>query len=194
MKHYIELTLITNGDINTFSLWSKLYQQLHLGLVEVQDDNHKVAIGLAFPEYRMDEKFGILGSKLRIFAHDEATLTNFNTAKWLSRLSDYVHCTSIRPVPENVKAFAVYQRMQPVTSKERLARRYAKRKNLSYEQALAHYQDMPNKVITFPFIRLKSLSNGLEFCLWIKKIASTTQQDGNFSTYGLSRATTVPEF
>ncbi|MBE0472372.1 MAG: type I-F CRISPR-associated endoribonuclease Cas6/Csy4, partial [Methyloprofundus sp.] len=37
MKHYIELTLLPNTDINAFTLWSKVYQQIHLGLVEMQD-------------------------------------------------------------------------------------------------------------------------------------------------------------
>ena len=50
MKHYIEITLIDNFDINLFSLWSKVFQQIHLGLVEIQDDQGRVSIGLSFPE------------------------------------------------------------------------------------------------------------------------------------------------
>ncbi len=162
----------------------------------------------------MGEKFGVLGSKLRLFAADEAGLTQFDVIKRLSRLSDYVHCTGIRPVPGTVKGYAVYQREQPKTGRERLARRYAGRHGLDYEAAfngkielsakhdkaaesekiLMSYSEMPHKTINTPFIRLKSLSNGNTFCLWIKKMEVENYQGGTFTTYGLSSTATVPEF
>ena len=185
MNHYLEITLLPNYEINLFSLWSKTFQQIHLGLVEIQDAQKRVPIGLSFPEYKMGKKFSILGSKLRLFAADEAALTRFDVASRLSRLSDYVHCTGIRPVPSTIKGYAIYQREQPKTGRERLARRYAKRHNLDYETAfngkvelcakhdnatecermLMSYSEMPHKTITTPFIRLKSLSSGNTFCL-----------------------------
>ncbi len=214
MNYYLEVTLLPNYETNLFSLWSKTFQQIHLGLVEIQDAQKRVPIGLSFPEYKMGEKFGILGSKLRLFAADEAALTRFDVASRLSRLSDYVHCTGIRPVPSTVKGYAVYQREQPKTGRERLARRYAKRHNLDYETAfngkvelcakhdnaiecermLMSYSEMPHKTITTPFIRLKSLSGGNTFCLWIKKKEIENSINGIFTTYGLSSAASVPEF
>lgn len=214
MRCYQEITLIPNADINRHFLWSKTFQQIHLGLVEMQDDQKRVPIGLSFPEYKMGEKFGILGSKLRLFAADEAALTRFDVARRLNRLSDYVHCTGIRPVPDAVKGYAVYQREQPKTSKERLARRYAKRHNMDYEAALnskvelsvkleagvesektlMSYSEMPHQTILTPFIRLKSLSSSNTFCLWIKKSEVENSNDGTFTTYGLSATATVPEF
>lgn len=214
MNYYLEITLLPNYEINLFSLWSKTFQQIHLGLVERQDAQKRVPIGLSFPEYKMGEKFGVLGSKLRLFAADEAALTRFDVVRRLSRLSDYVHCTGIRPVPDSVKGYAVYQREQLKTGRERLARRYAKRHNLDYEIAfngrvelsarhdnatecermLMSYSEMPHKTITTPFIRLKSLSNGNTFCLWIKKADVENHSDGTFTAYGLSTIATVPEF
>ena len=214
MRCYQEITLIPNADINRHFLWSKTFQQIHLGLVEIQDAQKRVPIGLSFPEYKMGEKFGILGSKLRLFAADEAALTRFDVARRLNRLSDYVHCTGIRPVPDAVKGYAVYQREQPKTSKERLARRYAKRHNMDYEAALnskvelsakleagvecektlMSYSEMPHQTILTPFIRLKSLSSSNTFCLWIKKSEVENSNDGTFTTYGLSATATVPEF
>lgn len=213
MRCYQEITLIPNADINRHFLWSKTFQQIHLGLVEIQDAQKRVPIGLSFPEYRMGEKFGV-GSKLRLFALDEAALIQFGADKRLSRLSDYVHCTGIRPVPDAIKGYAVYQREQPKTGRERLARRYAKRHNLDYETAfngkvelcakhdnateyqkvLMSYSEMPHKTITTPFIRLKSLSSGNTFCLWIKKREIENSVSGIFTTYGLSSAASVPEF
>lgn len=214
MKFYQELTLLPQDEINIYFLWSKTFQQIHLGLVEMQDDQKRVPIGLSFPEYKMGEKFGVLGGKLRLFAPDEAVLIQFDTDRRLSRLSDYVHSTGIRPVPDAVKGYAVYQREQLKTGRERLARRYAKRHNLDYEIAfngrvelsarhdnatecermLMSYSEMPHKTITTPFIRLKSLSNGNTFCLWIKKADVENHSDGTFTAYGLSSIATVPEF
>ncbi|SDG97461.1 type I-F CRISPR-associated endoribonuclease Cas6/Csy4 [Nitrosomonas sp. Nm132] len=214
MNYYQEISLLSNAEINFFSLWSKTFQQIHLGLVEIQDAQKRVPIGLSFPEYKLGEKFGVLGSKLRLFAPDETVLTQFDADKRLGRLSDYVHCTGIRPVPGAVKGYAIYQREQPKTGRERLARRYARRHGLDYETAfngkvelsarydnttecermLMSYSEMPHKTITTPFIRLKSLSNGNTFCLWIKKTDVENYNDGTFTTYGLSSTATVPEF
>lgn len=194
MKHYIEITLIENSDTNLFSLWSKAFQQIHLGLVEMQDGQGKVPIGVSFPEYVTGDKYSVLGGKCRLFAQDETTLVQFNAAKWLTRLTDYVHCTSIRPVPEKLKGYAIYQRQQPKTNKERLARRYAKRHHETYDQALQHFNAMPPANIPYPFIRLQSLSSEQTFCLWIKKVVASEPAAGLFSTYGLSSTATVPEF
>jgi CRISPR-associated endonuclease Csy4 len=194
MRFYLEITLLSNPEVGINFLWSKVFQQIHLGLVEMQDDQKRVPIGISFPDYVTGEKYSLLGDKLRLFAQDEATLAQFNAAKWLLRLSDYVHCTSIRPVPEKVKGYAIYQRLQPKTNKERLARRYAKRHKTSYDEALQRYHDREAVSISTPFIRLKSLSNAQTFCIWVKKIAATGPQGKAFSTYGLSATATVPEF
>jgi len=214
MNYYQELLLLPQEEIPIHFLWSKVFQQIHLGLVEIQDDQRQVPIGLSFPEYISGEKVSLLGSKLRLLAKDEATLVQFNTAKWLSRLSDYVHCTSIRPVPEKIKGYAIYQRQQPKTNPERLARRYAKRHRVDYDTALngtvvlsvkptqsiednkaeMRYSEMQYQVIATPFIRLKSLSNEQAFCLWIKKTQVAEPSGTSFSSYGLSALSTVPEF
>ena len=213
MKVYQEIKLLASAEIPINFLWSKVYQQIHLGLAEMQNDQGRVSIGLAFPEYVIGEKYSLLGSKLRIFAQDEATLKQFNASHWLARLSDYVHCTSIRPVPEKVSGYATYRREQPKTNKERLARRYARRHKLDYDTALNsiinltppspddgdykkqfRYCDMPQKNIPTPFIRLKSLSSEHTFCLWIKKTVVAEPAGAMFSSYGLSATSTVPEF
>ena len=194
MKFYLEITLLPNPEVGINFLWSKVFQQIHLGLVEIQDDQGRVSIGLSFPDYVTGEKYSVLGGKLRLFAKDEATLSRFNISKWLSRLSDYVHCTSIRPVPVKLTGYAIYQREQPKTNKERLARRYAKRHNEDYDTAVLRYSSMVYKTIALPFIRLKSLSGNKEFCLWIKKTEVAELSGAAFGSYGLSAVSTVPEF
>jgi CRISPR-associated endonuclease Csy4 len=212
MKYFLEITLLPNEEIPIHFLWSKVFQQIHLGLVEMQDNQKRVPIGVSFPGYVANDQYNVLCSKLRLFAQDEAILARFDAAKWLDRLSDYVLCTSIRPVPEMLKGYAIYQRRQPKTNPERLARRYAKRHGLDFETALNatvqvrseggnagyptafRYCEMPRQSVALPFIRLKSLSTGQPFCLWIEKSAVAEPVAGGFSCYGLSVRSTVPEF
>lgn len=214
MRFYCEITLLPNPEVNLNFLWSKVFQQIHLGLVEMQDNQKRVPIGVSFPEYVIGEKYSVLGGKLRLFAQDETTLDRFGAARWLSRLSDYVHYTGIRSVPEKLKGYALYQREQPKTSKERLARRYASRHSMDYEivlngsvelsvksgskadceKKLMRYSEMPHKTVTTPFIRLKSLSSDKTFCLWIKKTMASDPLGNTYSSYGLSATSTVPEF
>jgi CRISPR-associated endonuclease Csy4 len=195
MKFYLEVTLLPNPEVGGNFLWSKVFQQIHLGLVEMQDGQGQVPIGLSFPEYVIGEKYSVLGCKLRLLANDEVILKQFDAVKWLERLSDYVHCTSIRPLPEKIIGYAIYQREQPKTSPERLARRYARRHNVEYEAALTLYSKRNYQSINSPFIRLKSLSSDNNFCLWVKKIPIDIQAStAHFSSYGLSSVSTVPEF
>jgi CRISPR-associated endonuclease Csy4 len=212
MNYYQELTLLPQDEINIHFLWSKIFQQIHLGLVEMQDEQKQVSIGLSFPEYKIGENFPVLGSKCRMFADNEATLVRFDAPNRLKLLSDYVHCTGIRPVPAKLLGHAVYRRRQPKTNPERLARRYAKRHGLDFETALnttvrvrpeggdAGYQtafrycEMQRQSVPLPFIRLKSLSSEKSFCLWIEKSAVAEPVAGGFSCYGLSARSTVPEF
>lgn len=212
MNYYIEITLLPSPDFSLFKLWSRVFEQLHLGFVENQDDQKDFPIGLSLPEYKMGNKYGVLGSKCRLFAADEATLERFNTPQRLSRLSDNVHCSSIRPVPDKVTGYAVYRRERAKTNPERLARRYAKRHGMDLETALTttvelqaptgdtsypttfRYADMAVPSVALPFIRLQSLSGRQTFCLWISKTEATTPVTGSFSAYGLSSVATVPEF
>ena len=207
MKFYIELTVINSADISFSIAWSKLYTQLHLAFVEMQDTNAQVPIGVSFPEYNVGESKGkkliLLGSKLRIFAQDEATLTKLNLPKWLARLEDYVHIKSIKPVPENVQNHLIVSRYRPKANIELVARRIAKRKQITLDLAIAYLNTVDEakklkgyaqKWEPFPYIQLKSLSGKQDFSLCIKQQTVYEIKDGVFSTYGLSAQSTVPHW
>jgi len=212
MKYYLEITLLPNEEIPIYFLWSKIFQQIHLGLVETQRGDNQRSIGVSFPGYVANDQFITLCSKLRLFSPDVDTLERFDAPQRLARLSDYVHCTAIRPVPDKVTGYAVYRRHRSKTNPERLARRYARRHGLDVETALNttvelktpvgdvayptafRYADMAVPSVPLPFIRLQSLSGGQTFCLWIAKTESTAPVSGSFSAYGLSSTATVPEF
>ena len=192
MKFYRELTLLPQEDVNLYFIWQKLYQQIHLALVEIKMDDNASSIGVSFPEYDAD-KFS-LGSKLRIFAEKEQTLEHMQCKKWLNRLSDYVHLSEIKPVPERLAGHACFRHIKFKGNKEKLARRRAKRKGEILQQALSHFENFEVQRSNLPYINMTSQTNGQRFRLFIEKQAMEQPQTGLYSCYGLSNTTTVPLF
>lgn len=221
MRFYQEITLIKTPEISPYFIWGKLYMQLHLALVEQQNPDKTVNIGVSFPEYKYTEKagstFAILGSKLRVFANTEGELLQLNLVKWLERLRDYAHIKSIQPVPKNINSYLLVKRYRADTNLERLTRRFMQRESkrtgreISFEEAKTmqnqrfakvnnvtlknaeqHY--MQPSVKDLPFIKLKSLSTEEEYSLLIAQTSVDQHCTGNFNTYGLSSQSTVPHW
>lgn len=199
MKFYQEITLIDQAEISPYFIWSKLYAQLHIALAEHKNANEKGNIGISFPKYIYEhgdeaKKSKVhLGDKLRIFAEDQAALENLNIFQWLKRLTDYVHITSIREVPENIKGYATYSRKQVKTNAERLARHRVKRGDIGFDEALARYSNVVTTT-DLPYIQMKSLTSDKSFKLFIEKKNANQSENQVFSTYGLSSESSVPEF
>ena len=194
MKYYQELTLLLDAEVELYFIWSKLYTQIHLALVEIQDEQGNVPVGVSFPEYLPDRGYTHLGKKLRLFAQDASTLETLQLPKWLDQLSDYVHYTKIRAIPEKITGYSIFQRYRTKTNAERLARRHAKRKGISLKEAMKAYTGFKDELTTLPFVRIKSQTNQNLFRLIINK-RSVTQTEGTmFNTYGLSTNSSVPEF
>lgn len=122
MRWYIDITLLPGPEIPLYFLWQKVYQQLHLAFVENQE-NGKVRVGVAFPEYDIEKLH--LGNKLRLLATDKSDLEKLNLELALARLTDYVHITGMPAVPEKIEGFAFFKRIQLKSNNERLARRRA---------------------------------------------------------------------
>jgi CRISPR-associated endonuclease Csy4 len=192
MKYYREITILPTVDISLHFLWEKVFQQIHLGFVEMQDSNGKVPLGIGLPEYFSE--YGPLGRKLRIFSLSKEIIKEFDADTRLKRLSDYVHLTGIRETPEKIRSFCRFKRQQTKTNVERLARRKAKRHGIGYEQALLELDGFKDKKVETPYINMQSLSTNKKFRLFIlKEICDTPVYEG-FSTYGLSSVSTVPDF
>ncbi len=194
MKHYIEITLLPNEEVSLYFLWSKVYLQLHLAMVEQQKSSGVVTSGVAFSEYQ--DKGITLGSKLRIFDVTEVALKALNLIKWFDKLSDYIHISSIKQVPDSLKGHVIFSRYNSKGTPEKRARRYAKRHDVSFEKALGIYEQLAKEQSSAPFIKLKSLSNGHAYSFMILKSTLTKEpkQKGGFSTYGLSNGKSVPWF
>ncbi len=200
MKYYLEITLIENNNITLYEQWSKIYTQIHLAFVEQKNSQNKICYGVSFPEYRFNEKaqIGFLGGKLRVFAETEAQLVNLDLPKWLAKLADYVHLQVIKAVPSQINGYAVYRRKQVKTNAARLARRSAKRNNISFDEALQNYQNVVTSC-DLPFVQIQSLSSSSAsnknfFKLFVEKLPASSVTESIFNTYGLSVNATVPEF
>ncbi len=197
MKYYIDITLLSDAEANLGFLWQKVYQQLHLALVENKTPDNYSEIAISIPEYG-DKQFP-LGTKLRLFAQNQARLEKFDIGKWLNRLTDYTHVTSIKEVPDLVTQYARFKRKQFDTNSERLARRRAKRKGELLEEALKYYENFTDKETDLPFINVKSFGGGEQFRLFIERDIIEKLEIGKFNCYGLSKqenseAGTIPWF
>jgi CRISPR-associated endonuclease Csy4 len=102
-------------------------------------------------------------------------------------------------VPEKTQ-HALFSRKQCVTNPERLARRRAKRKGETFEQALEHFTGFEGGFTKLPFVDLLSLSTNASdeksgrFKLFIKRDIYKEPKIGKFTCYGLSQTATVPWF
>ena len=192
MQFYLDITILPDAEANIGFIWQKVYQQLHLALVEQKTVDGNSTIAISFPEY--GNKAFPLGSKLRLFATSQEQLQQLDLAKWLNRLTDYTHRTSIKEVPLSVEQYARFKRVQFDTNPERLARRRAKRKSEPLETALAYYADFEDKQSKLPFVNIQSLSKDQRFRLFIEQEIVAQAECGEFSCYGLSKTATVPWF
>ena len=198
MNVYMDITLLPGADISHNFLLERVYRQIHLGLVEGQNADGISAIGLAFPEYNAGKhQLGSklrLGAKLRLFSPDRKTLEDFSAQKWLDRLTDYVHLTGIRNVPDNVTNYKRYKRKQSKSSKVRLARRRAKRSGIKFEEALKQLDSYEEAFLEAPFINVSSVSSGHKFRLFVVEESCKELINEGFSCYGLSTKSSLPDF
>ncbi len=202
MKVYQEITLQPSPEIPQNFIWEKLFQQIHMALVDTKishkhDANGKEKVaeyseyGLSFTNY--NSQINALGCQLRVFSDGEKKMERLNLSRWLERLLDYCKCSTIQTVP-TVTQFSRFQRRQFVTNIEHMARRRSKRKHETLEKARSHYADFNIQLTRLPFIYVQSLSSEKRFRLFIEQEIVSQEKTGSFSCYGLSKQATVPWF
>jgi CRISPR-associated endonuclease Csy4 len=193
MKYYLDITLIPNEEVPLYFLWEKLYQQLHLALVE-RLKNGKSKVGVAFPKYDKEERS--LCNKLRLLTFEQGDLEALNLDKYFARLKDYVHWTGIKEVPvDKITGYAFFKREQVKSNHERLARRRGRKTGVSDEQALVFFEGKLERRSQAPFVYLNSQTNGKRYPLFIvMEETDIKSKMAAFSSYGLSNDCSVPLF
>lgn len=210
MNYFQDITLLPDGDISLGFLWQKVYQQVHIALVEQKVDARHSAIAVSFPGY--GSKGFPLGNKLRVLAKTKEQLEQLNLAGFLTRFEDYSHLKSIQPVPEqNTPVAYVRQQVKGHARIEKDMRAkallWAEKSGKSQEECLQSLaKTRPKAESKVPFIWMESQQTkaanpeySARFPLFIQRIEVAESKAGLFTCYGLSAtrgadAVTVPHF
>ncbi|MGJ8694556.1 MAG: type I-F CRISPR-associated endoribonuclease Cas6/Csy4 [Thalassotalea sp.] len=217
MKHYLDITLLPETEITLGFIWQKVYQQVHIALVDhgyeserkLKHGDTKILrnskIAVSFPEYK-NHAFP-LGSKLRLFAQTKEELEMLDIQSWLNRLIDYVDIGSIQLVPDGVGEVVFLQKR--VKGIKRLDESLQKKANhistkfgVDFNVCLKELKAKHSfEKCLAPFIQLESQTSkqrgdrGL-FQIYIEKLECTEPANGEYDCYGLalSKTATVPWF
>ena len=193
---YQEITILPSVDTSFGFLWSKVFSKLHKLFVELEDDLGNKLIRVSFPHYDAKRKGFGLGNKLRVFSNEKINLERLNTKHELEFLSDYVHVTSIKNIPESVASHVCFKRYQAkvIRSNRRVALTFARCKGTTYEEELKRIAGRKQTQTELPYILIQSSSTGSKFKLFIVKEEKAKPSDGFITSYGLSCTATVPHF
>lgn len=196
MKYYQDITLMPDAEASLGFLWQKVYQQVHIALVDNKIAENESAVAISLPLYGAKDM--PLGNKLRLLSNDENLLKQLEIEKWLSRLTDYCHIKFIQSVP-NTNQHVCFKR-QSVKSEFKKAQSLAKHLGKSVEEVLKYRkeQGLSNKS-KLPYIHMESqqkTTTGIKnkFKLFIAQKNCNAPVKGVFDCYGLSKTATVPWF
>jgi CRISPR-associated endonuclease Csy4 len=208
MKYYLDITLLPDAEANLGFLWQKVFQQIHLALVDNKVSANESAVALSIVNYcdkaavDPNHKPFPLGNKLRLLADSEAILQKLDINRWLNRLMDYCHISSIKTVPTDIKQYARFNRKN-VKSIEKKAQRRAVHLAKPYDEVLAYLiEEGKSKACKLPFINVESQESkkqagkgvSCQFLLFIEQVLFDEAVNGKFDCYGLSKTATVPWF
>jgi len=187
MNTYIDIHILDDPDFPSNVVLRALFNRLHLQLVDLKADT----IGISFPLHT--NRPANLGRLLRIHGNESA-LTPLHRKDWVAGVRDHIKMNEPLSVPDETQ-HRVVRRVQAPASNARLARRYAKRHNVEYEEALSLYESRNEEVLKLPYLHARSLSTGHSFSLFIEHgPLLKAPVSGSFSAYGLSSTGTIPWF
>ena len=182
--HYIEIKAIPQVDMLQTEVISFCLQKLHQILPHFEG-----RIGLAFPAYGNDKT---LGGIIRLFGSENDCDSVYIKSQ---ELRDYVLLSEVMPIPEKVRSYRIYQRVQ--MKGQSAIRRAEKRLTAQGKWSEEVRQNILQKQSTqrvYPHVHLKSSSTKQQFILAIKSVYKAKSVEGSFSVYGLSQKATVPHF
>ena len=182
--HYIEIKAIPQVDMLQTEVISFCLQKLHQILPHFEG-----RIGLAFPAYGNDKT---LGGIIRLFGSENDCDSVYIKSQ---ELRDYALLSEVMPIPEKVRSYRIYQRVQ--MKGQSAIRRAEKRLTAQGKWSEEVQQNMLQKQSTqrvYPHAHLKSSSTKQQFILAIKSVYKAKSVEGSFSAYGLSQTATVPHF
>lgn len=189
MDYYIDIRLRLDPDFPPAMLMSALYGKLHRALFDLEAND----IGVSFPDHKTGVRARTPGDRLRI--HGERGRLDLLMARpWLKGINELVDCSEISAIPAGAQHRNVRRRQFNTGSPSR-AKRYAKRHDMTQDDAQALYQDVAQRRIELPFVQMASRSSSERFALFIDHGKPQPQPSiGQFNHYGLSKDATIPWF
>jgi CRISPR-associated endonuclease Csy4 len=183
--HYLDIHLLPDPEFAPEQLLRALFGKLHRALVQLGDGS----VGISLPGHSARST----GSHLRLHGSLNA-LTQLQALDWLTGMRDHVRLGELAAVPSGCQ-YRVVRRVQVDSNPERLRRRLMRRHGLDEETARQRIPDGAMQLTHLPWIEMRSQSSGQRFRLFIEHgPLQESPTPGNFSSYGLSRSTTIPWF
>jgi len=189
MDHYLDIRLRPDPEFPASMLMNALYSKLHRALYDLQADD----IGVSLPDHKTGVRARTPGDRLRLHARKER-LEQLMALSWLAGMRDHVELTDIAPVPTEVSHRRVVRRQFNTGGPSRV-KRYARRHDISEDEARQCLAAPAERKISLPFVQVNSRSSGQRFALFIEHAQpQAAPVGGSFNHYGLSREATVPWF
>jgi len=189
MDHYIDIRLRPDPDFPESMLMGALYNKLHRALFDLQATD----VGVSFPAHTHGARARTLGDHLRLHG-TQARLEQLMGADWLTGMRDHTQVSELLAVPANAQHFNVARKQFNTGSPSR-AKRYAKRHDISEDEAQQIYAKLAARRIELPFVQINSRSTQQRFSLFIEHGKPQEKPvAGSFNHYGLSPDATVPWF
>lgn len=188
LSHYLDILAIPQVDILQSDVMGKIMEEVHLAL-----PHYEGRIGLAFPAYGQQRTLGgimrLLGSKEDIKSLQQRLISKPN-------LQDYAVLKSIGSVPSKIKGYYAFARYHPKGQSDlRRAQHRLSAQGMGAEEINRRLDAKAAKEFKInPHLKFRSLSTGQQMYLAIQRIWHDHAQEGKFSSYGLSREATVPDF
>ena len=186
MDYYVDIQILPDAEMRENVLLNKVYTKLHKALWDLNAKD----IGVSFPETKV-----LLGRRIRVHSTAER-LRELIATKWLGGLAGYCqpHYAEVRQVPSEAK-YRVVSRWQHNMSESHL-RRLVKRGSITQDQIKAYKAKMFIKqMTTLPFFEIESTSSEKHHRRYIQMSDLYDEPvKGEFDTFGLSKAATIPWF
>lgn len=187
-KWYVEINAENDKDL------AAVMSSLHVQIGQRKEKG----VGLTFPQYQYDTytKEGQVGNTVRVFGENKSQLTDLVKQAFVNLIDHRLAPTGsvainpCQPVPENVKQYVCFYRIQKKSASTRrreAAYAVSQGRAKTLEEALA--AQAPRRLISEPSVRMASFSSNKEFIMAIGQKRSPRKKaaGGEFTTYGLSR-------
>lgn len=201
---YQEITCNNDGEITIGFMMGRVMNALHMALVNAKGDNQYGRIGLGFPGYQDVEsdlkgKHQVwegppIGNRIRVFVRRVEDLQEAKIEQTLLRFSDYIHLRKPIELKRPKFEHVIFSRHQPRSGVERQIRRQIKRQGWTREQAEQHFRGYRDAQCNLPYVDMHSQSSRHRFRLFIRRRQAESSDRWEFSTYGLSTVSAVPQF